>query len=326
MHTKRYSVRVEENRRTGPVVHLEDTEAGVAISCAPKFGFIWSSFTVTPPGKDAPVELFYRAKFPPKDLDDGMCPVLFPLVGRLRRGNREGVYRRGGREWLMPMHGFARDLPWELIEANASRDGAFVTARLADSAKTKKSYNWSFAFQMTYRLANGVVDVIPYVNCDGPWTLGFHPFFRLPLGDDPDTRDRCLLRVPVDRTWEEKHLVPTGKILPIPKSFPLAKGVPMSKVHCDAIFTDIADHVDGRYTMEYYDPAARVGVAIEPCAKIFSEVVIYCQKHEPFVCIEPWTAPPNAFNTGWGLASAGTAMRSIITYRPIFTMPKGIKG
>ncbi|MFH0963891.1 MAG: hypothetical protein V2A58_07740 [Planctomycetota bacterium] len=320
---KRYEVRIERSAKTGILVHLRDRKAGLRVSCAPKFGFLWHRFEVTPPGKKDPVELFHRAKFPPTDMDDGMCPILFPLVGRLRRGNREGIYRRSGRDVRMPIHGFAKDLPWSLVEAESSSTEAYVTAQLTDSAKTRKMYDWPFELVVTYCVADGAVHVITAIDSDGPWTLGFHPYLRLPLSDRKDARDRCLVRVPVASTWDEKHLVPTGVIRPIAKNFPLAKGVRISNVDCDQIFTDVTARSDGTYAMEYYDPAARAGVAIEPSAKVFSEVVIYCRKGEPYVCIEPWTAPPNALNTGWGLTSAGTAVRSTITFRPIFQPPRG---
>ena len=323
MDNTRYAVWTEESAETGTVVTLEDKKTGLSMSCAPKFGFLWTSFQATPPGGER-AEIFHRGEFPPREMDDGMCPILFPIVGRLRIGSREGVYKHEGKLLEMDIHGFAKDLPWELLDVQASCDGAFATARLSDTAKTRKMYPWHFSFQLTYRVVEGAVQVISYVNSDGPWSLGFHPYFRLPLsGDD---RARCKARVPVTQRWEEKHLVPTGKILPLGDDYPLAKGMDIAELACDEAFTGVEAELDGRYAMTYYDSRAKLGVAIECDDKVFSEVVIYCQKNEPYICIEPWTSPPNSLNTGLRLFGGGTTVKSVITYRPLFAAPKRAKG
>ena len=324
MDNTRYAAWTEDSRRTGTVVHMEDKKAGVRMSCMPKFGFLWSGFDFDTPGGDA-VEMLHRGKIPPTEMDDGMCPILFPIVGRLRRGNRQGSYRHEGKLYKMDIHGFAKDLPWEILDVQASADGCFATARLSDTAATRRQYPWRFSFQLTYRVIDGTVQVISYVNSDGPWSLGFHPYFRLPLAGLADDRSHCTVRIPVTKRWEEKHLVPTGKVVATGKKFPLMKGMSTRALACDEAFSGVVAGLDGWYAMVYFDSRAKAGVSIECDDKVFSEVVIYCQKDEPYICIEPWTSPPNSLNTGWRLFGGGTSVKSAITYRPIFKMPKRAK-
>ena len=193
------------------------------------------------------------------------------------------------------------------------------------TAKTRKAYPWRFSFQLTYRLVEGAVQVISYVNCDGPWSLGFHPFFRLPLAGPPDDRSRCTARLPVTKIWELEHLVPTGRILPLRDDLPLARGARLSDLVCDQLFTGVEADLDGRYAMTYFDSRAKLGVSMECDAKIFPEAIIYCPKDDPFICIEPWTSPPNALNSGWGLVAGGTSIKTAVTLRPVFKLPARVK-
>ena len=130
--------------------------------------------------KHGPVELLYRGGgFPGAEGEGGMSPVLFPIVGRLYRGKREGIYVWRNRPYKMALHGFAKDMEWEVVEADVD-GGAFVRARLRDTEETRRAYPFAFEYTLTYRLFLGRLHIELEVESEGPFSVGFHPYFRTP--------------------------------------------------------------------------------------------------------------------------------------------------
>ena len=90
----------------------------------------------------------------------GRAPVLFPAVGR----HAGGVWARGP----MPLHGFAQDAAFSLVDLAADEDGGSrATVRLTASslaanggpaaAAAAAGYPFSFALTITYTLVGGVL-------------------------------------------------------------------------------------------------------------------------------------------------------------------------
>lgn len=81
----------------------------------------------------------------------------------------------------MPQHGFARDLPFTVIE----RSGDSVRLRLADSVETRVHYPYAFRLDITARVGPGrLAFEIEIENTDAvslPYGLGFHPAFPWPF-------------------------------------------------------------------------------------------------------------------------------------------------
>ena len=101
----------------------------------------------------------------------GHAPLLFPIVGALA-GDR---YRVEGDTFVLPRHGFARRMPFEL----AARDGDRVTFRLTDSAATCAVYPFAFVLdgatlRMTATVSNPGARPLPFA-------FGYHPAFAWPL-------------------------------------------------------------------------------------------------------------------------------------------------
>jgi galactose mutarotase-like enzyme len=107
------------------------------------------------------------------------APTLFPVVGKV--ADDEVVV--DGRRYPMGQHGFARDLPFDVLEASTSR----AVLRLGDDATTREHYPFGFALVLTYEVDGPALTVRWAVSGTGdealPFSLGWHPAFRWPLAD-----------------------------------------------------------------------------------------------------------------------------------------------
>ena len=78
------------------------------------------------------------------------------------------------------MHGFAYQLPWQVIERATDR----LTLRLASNSQTRTSYPFEFELSLTYRLSKRGLQVEMQVHNTGdksmPYHAGFHPYFAAP--------------------------------------------------------------------------------------------------------------------------------------------------
>ena len=110
----------------------------------------------------------------------GRAYNLFPICGRLT----EGKYTYKGKTYEMGSHGFVRNSEMTLIEQTARS----MTFRLTDSADTLGQYPFPFVFDVTYTIAeNKLIHRFTVKNTgneDLLFTLGGHPGFNVPLGED----------------------------------------------------------------------------------------------------------------------------------------------
>lgn len=107
----------------------------------------------------------------------GHAPLLFPFVGR----SRGDVYRLDGREHAMPQHGFARRMPFDIVERGTDS----VTFRLEADAATRAVYPFDFRLDMRFALAGQTLMMTATVGNRGeatmPFSFGYHPAFAWPL-------------------------------------------------------------------------------------------------------------------------------------------------
>lgn len=113
----------------------------------------------------------------------GGNPLLFPFLGRHRVDGEIGRWRdRAGIVRALPMHGFARHLPFEPIVDTAN---ARIDMRLTDSNATRADYPFGFRFDATYHLVDGsTLEVTITTTNTGdtplPYYAGHHFYFTLP--------------------------------------------------------------------------------------------------------------------------------------------------
>src|SRR6185369_10629268 len=92
-------------------------------------------------------ELFYLDRATFEDLSAnvrGGNPVLFPSPGKLAGD----AWARAGQSGSMKQHGFARNLPWEVVSTDTS-GAARATLRLVSSDATVAQYPWDFRAEYT---------------------------------------------------------------------------------------------------------------------------------------------------------------------------------
>lgn len=104
-------------------------------------------------------------------------PVLFPIVGRLY----ERKYRLQGQEYVIGLHGFAREKIFTLLEKSETQ----ALFELQEDADSLKEYPFHFRLRIRYRLEGSCVKVSYQVEnrSEAPmyFGLGGHPGFCIPL-------------------------------------------------------------------------------------------------------------------------------------------------
>lgn len=109
------------------------------------------------------------------------APLLFPVIGNLRNGKTI----ISGHSYAIPKHGFARDLPFTLVEQSPHH----AVFRLESSAKTQSFFPFSFQLSIRYELnAQGLSTTYSVTNLSENmmyYQIGAHPAFLCPI--EPNT-------------------------------------------------------------------------------------------------------------------------------------------
>ncbi len=191
----------------------------------------------------------------------GGNPVLFPSPGKLS-GDR---YPRGA----MKQHGFARNLPWRV-----AGEGRLV---LEANDETRAQYPWEFAVELAFSLTETSLRIEQRVENRSaepmPFGFGFHPYFAVV--------DKGATAVETDatRAFDNVH-----------KQVIELRGIDLT-----------AGEVDLHLLDHHGATSALKGVVRIEASPDYGRWVIWTLPGKPFVCVEPWTCPGDALNTGEGL-------------------------
>ena len=200
----------------------------------------------------------------------GGNPILFPSCGRLT----DKSYTLNGKKYEMPIHGFARDYAWQVAGINED-DAADLTISLKSSAETLAMYPFEFELRFTYRLKDGVLRIIQEVvnNSDSvmPFSLGLHPYFCA------DT-SKASVEVSSTLAYFGNDRVEFNGIL-----------------HATENLDHVCVNLSG--TKSVLDTGLGYSVEVTYEGK-YTCVVVWSPNNNPnFVCVEPWSAAPDALNT-----------------------------
>lgn len=212
-------------------------------------------------------------------------PVLFPFVGRLK-----GLkYDYKGKTYKAPVHGFARDTEFELIE----RTEDSLKFEIKDSDKTQEVYPFSFTFQINYKLENHSLKVQYFVkNIDTKelyFSLGGHPGFHCPMPGKIESRADCYIGFKGEKTLEKIKCrdidLETGLAKETFTEYTLEDGLLNIK---DDMFKD-----DALVLEEQIKQVTLAGKDKKPYLTFQMDAPVYgiwsCVKPgAPFICIEPW--------------------------------------
>jgi aldose 1-epimerase len=282
-----------------PIVRLIDASHGVEVSIMPSAGN--RAYEMKVHGKNilytAATDLAQYQKRPPLD----GVPFLAPWGNRLN----EPAFWANGKKYQfnlslgnvstrgLPIHGFLVTSPlWRVIEVSSDAQSAHVTSRLEFWRYPDFMAQWPFAqeYEMTYRLANGVLEVrttVSNLSTEAmPVVIAFHPFYRIP--DIP--RDEWTAHIPARQAViTDDRLLPTGEFKPmdLPDSFPL-KGRTL-----DNGFTDLVRDADGRAVFSIESAGKKVEVLF---GRNYPAAVVWEPAGREFICFEPMAGITNAVN------------------------------
>jgi len=307
--------------RGAPIVRLSDAAHGVEVSILPSLGNM--AYQMKVHGKN----ILY---FPPVDFAEylkssrmGGIPFLAPWADLLdeqafwANGKRYGFNMGlGNVRGERPIHGLLTASPlWQVTEVAADAQSAHVSSRLEFWKYPDLMAQWPFAheYEMTYRLADGVLEVkIAVTNLSAdpmPIAVGFHPFFQIP--DIP--RDEWIAHLSARvHVVADEHQIPTGEMRPLDIPNPM----PLRGQTLDDGFTDLERDADGRAHFSIESGGKTVEILFGPKYRV---ATIYLPPSPPgetreFVCFEPLAAIISGIN----LARQGK-------YSDLQTVPAGGK-
>lgn len=279
-------------RRHGRQVHrLATADGGTCAEVAPGLGGTVVSFLVPGP-EGEPRECLYRHPWfweeHPTELRGGIPPQ-FPVCGRLLKDGVRGLYHAGDAPFVLPIHGFALRMPWEVLEAEAPD---FLRLRLMDTPETLKMYPWPFELELVYAISPGRLESRLSVRNTGdapmPYYAGWHPYFAAP--PPGGGKEQTLFDIPARRRHVYNDtlsdIIGTGPPPEMPASI-TRPDINELLLEVEPGATSTLRHPDGFTIRQSGD--ARLA---------FRQ--LYTLPDRPFFCDEPWMAPPGSMNRSDG--------------------------
>lgn len=226
----------------------------------------------------------------------GGNPLLFPFLGRHRVDGKIGFWRDAqGTVRELPMHGFARDLPFD---AHADVHGTGLRMILTDSDATRAGYPFGFRFEAAYSLADArTLDVTLTTTNTGttrlPYYAGHHFYFTLPHTQRAQT---TLELPPTERRFQQ----PDGAISaaePGAATYTLDEARIHDRFHCltgtpERPVRLVAPGIGRIITIDLQRPGSVPWYAVTTWTEA---------PESDFYCVEPWLGLPDAIHNGMGL-------------------------
>jgi aldose 1-epimerase len=307
--------------REGDLITLQDAKSQTTVSIIPSIGNAAIAMKVK--GQDV-------LRFPYASVDEfkgrpGLAgiPFLGPWANRLD----ETAFYANGKKYNfnmdlgnvrgpIPIHGFlSYTKDWQVVEAKSDKKSAWVTSRLEFFRHPEWMAQFPFAhtIQMTYRLADGVLEVnlrLENMSTDPmPVAVGFHPYYQ--LTDSP--RDEWTISVGARTQYIlAPNKIPTGETRPIEQLMPNPQAAALKDYDLDHVFGDLVRDASGRATMSVKGKSQKLEVMFGPN---YHAAVIYApnppagqqnpngrggQNRPPqnrnFICFEPMPGITDAMN------------------------------
>jgi galactose mutarotase-like enzyme len=260
-----------ENRQYQTYI-LEDSQTQSFLEVVPERGGIITQWKVN----NQDILYLNQERFTDRQLSvRGGIPILFPICGNLP----DNSYEIQGEKYQLKQHGFARDLPWQVIKQDTNNH-ASLTLTLTNNEETLKVYPFKFVLEFTYLLKGNSLKIIQKFTNNSPtkmpFSIGFHPYFSV------DDKNSLSFDIPSHQYQDQQ----TKEILPFNGSFDFTKD------EIDAGFTYL-----NQQNTSYSDRQKEITVQLN-YDPIYSNIVFWTIKGQDYICLEPWSAPRNALNTG----------------------------
>ncbi|MGG6293150.1 aldose epimerase [Leptolyngbya sp. AN02str] len=251
---------------------LAEDAAQARLEVVPKRGGIITRWSVA--GKDLLYLDQERFRDPGLSVRGGV-PILFPICGNLP----DNAYTVDGQMYGLKQHGFARDLPWQVVD-QAVEDGVSLTLLLESSPETRSRYPFDFQLRFTYHIRGPVLEIRQEVANVGsvtmPFSLGLHPYFTVV------DKSQLSFQIPATQLIDQRTQL----------SHTFLNGFDFALDEIDVIFPELATQ---QATVR--DAAQNHQLTFE-FDQFYSNLVFWTLKEKDFYCLEPWSAGRNALNTG----------------------------
>lgn len=273
-------------------IHTLKDGAGSLLEVVPERGGIVTRFEV------AGRPVFYLDRDTLNDTSKnvrGGNPVLFPICGPVA-GNS---YQIDGRAYTMKQHGFARNLPWQVVAVKTEADHATITISLESNATTREQYPFEFRVELSYRLKADSLRIDQRYENRGdremPFYAGFHPYFAAAQ------KQAVTLEVAADKYNDFL----TGQIRDAERVINFEAGAEVNG----------AFHNVGAPRVKFDNIGQGHAVEIE-FTEPYKHVVIWALKDKPFICVEPWMGLNNSMNTGESVVrlAAGQSLDTFVAF------------
>ena len=209
------------------------------------------------------------------------APWLFPVVG----ASAGGHVQVDGRRYPMAQHGFARDLPFAVID----RSEEAVSLSLGDDAATRAHYPFPFRLIIEARIGPKTLTFTIRVENPGetplPYALGFHPAFPWPFagGERRAGGGYAVLFEEAERPFVPE--VGAGGLLVRSE-----RALPLDGPRLDLdpeLFTEALVFLNARSrAMRFVAPSGR---AIVMRMEDFPHLAVWTKPTAPFLSLEAWT-------------------------------------
>src|SRR3989339_1353304 len=183
----------------------------------------------------------------------------------------------------MHIHGFAYQTVWELADIKEDE----ITMKLNSTAETLQQYPFEFEAALTYKIKPGKLWCRFVCKNLGeklmPYSFGFHPYFLTPPVHHGKDGVILNFRAIKHYTYNESmtDIIGEAALLKMPSRI---------------TNPDIREQLsllsnDKKITLQFSDDDLTM-----TGDENFHYAQIYHDWNEPFICVEPWTAYPNAIN------------------------------
>lgn len=251
---------------------LKDLESHSRLEIVPEKGGIVTDWTIQ--GQKILYLDQERFKNPQLSVRGGI-PILFPICGNLP----DNIFYYQDKQYILKQHGFARDLPWEVISQSTDTSANLVLS-LKSNTESLKVYPFEFELKFTYKLkGNKLIIEQSYENKSQekmPFSVGFHPYFYC------SDKSKLKLEIPA-----VEYCTKSGN-----KTYQFNGELDYSVEEIDIAFTKI-----NKNKVSFIDGKRNLKVDIS-YSDLFSTLVFWTLKDKDFICLEPWSSPRNSINTG----------------------------
>jgi galactose mutarotase-like enzyme len=247
---------------------LTDSQTGAIATIEPARGGIVTRFDIG--GRRVLFLDEQTLRDPTKNVRGGV-PVLFPSPGKLAGD----AWSYAGRHGAMKQHGFARNLPWQVARSGPNA----ATLTLAANDETRAQFPWDFTVEQTFAVRGTALRLEQRVTnrADSamPFGFGFHPYFYVPDAAKRDTT----IATRATRAFDN-----------VTKQTIALSAIDLTRPEVDL---HLLDH--GSTASELVSPLGKVELRGSP---EYTHWVVWTLAGRDFVCLEPWTCPGDALNTG----------------------------